>query len=221
MDHTNSIVRFFIALEVYSQFVRNLEFVDKEQKQEHLRECLNAWEMVVRGFLSGLREVTQEAKQKIVNKDKPDGQDLALARAADYVESLMKCFFPTYIAELAYQRLGTEKLVDFVEEIASDQSTHTLQRLMAGFILLELAPERGLAQLRNLSEGRDTNDWIVSAIAQRLYAYYSTRPLSVKLKESFENLVSNLQLRLSGERAQMKGKVLADIRKHAFKEGQD
>jgi hypothetical protein len=58
-------MRFYLALEMYSQFVRNLEFVDRDIKRSHLLESLAGWEKSLRGTLSTVKQGMDELKEDI------------------------------------------------------------------------------------------------------------------------------------------------------------
>jgi hypothetical protein len=222
VDKKSVVVKFFIALELYGQFIRNLEFIDKEEKQTHLRECFLAWEKALRGTFSVFAEVVQELK-----KDIPDDKSSAdpikkvqIVKLVDSVETILKSLFPTTLADMAYHTLGSEKLIEFIDELASEAGTSNTYKLLCLFVLLELSPERGLDRLRTLIELDNVDNWVLSAVTQRLFAYYRTRPLSDRLRGEFENLVADVQIRLAGGKIKksQRGAVLTKIKEQAFRD---
>jgi hypothetical protein len=54
-------IEFYTALGMYSEFIRNLEFADKELKRTHLENCLGYWELALRGWLQVLKEAMPNA----------------------------------------------------------------------------------------------------------------------------------------------------------------
>jgi hypothetical protein len=124
---------------------------------------------------------------------------------------------PTVASTLAYQNLGSEKLIDLIEEIAHDGSNSAFRRLLCGFILLELDALSGFNMIESLSD-EITEKWFVHIVTQRLFQYYSTRPLSSSLRGRFEELVSKLEIRLRGRKPQAKDQVLVELKKHVFLE---
>jgi hypothetical protein len=213
-DRSSLVVRYYVALELYSRFIRNLEFIDKEEKQAHLRECFLGWEKVTRGVLTALTESIPEIvkdipEDKAINENVPK-----IVKLMEYIESILKTIIPTAISDIAYRTLGSEKLVEFIDEIANDANEPKMLKLLCGFVLLELAPDIGLKCLRKLSEAGP--GWITSAITQKLHMYYVTRPLSGNLKQRFEDLVADLQLRLTDGKKAQKGHLLAQLKKQAY-----
>ncbi|BAL13190.1 MULTISPECIES: hypothetical protein [Bradyrhizobium] len=45
---------------------------------------------------------------------------------------------PTIVAEIAYQSLGSEKLVDFIDEQIRSEKTSAIRTLLCSFMLLEI-----------------------------------------------------------------------------------
>ena len=217
IDRGGALIQYMGALELYSHFIRNLEFVDKEQKQFHLRECFIAWERTLRGMLSVLVEAIREIRNDIQEGKGDIPKD---PKVIDFVESLMASFFPSLLSQEIYRALGSEKLAEFVEELACDIEQPPTFQLLCLFVLLELNAPRGFQLLREFSERDNTEDWMFVAITQRLFAYYSSRPLSLGLRGQFENLVADIQMRLAGGKRGGfdRGRAIVEMKRHSFKE---
>jgi hypothetical protein len=78
---------------------------------------------------------------------------------------------PSFVAERAYRRLGSETLIDFIDEIIEDENSESLRKL-----LLELSPERAIDRISALVDSQGVERWFLAIITQRPYSYYSTRP---------------------------------------------
>jgi hypothetical protein len=134
---SNRLIQFSMAVDMYSEFIRNLEFVDREIKADHLEYCLSCWETILRGFLSSLKEAIDdfvgdlekggEGRSKVVvAKVSGKASSIApanLAKLFRFVEGSIKHFMPTIVAEIAYQNLGSEKLIDFIDEQIRSEKT--------------------------------------------------------------------------------------------------
>jgi len=222
VDRSGNLIKHFVALELYSQFIRNLEFIDKEQKRVHLRECFLGWERALKNWLAVISEVMPDVK-KDIPENKGGEEKLTKAQMEklfDILEFFMITVAPTSFADMAYRTMGSEKLVEFVDELGTESEASTVFKLLCFFVLLELSPERGFERLRAFAEAKKADQWVFDAIIQRLFAYYRTRPLSDKLRGKFENLVADLQLQLSGGKPKrdQRGVVLSEIKKKRFKE---
>jgi hypothetical protein len=85
--------------------------------------------------------------------------------------------------------------------------------------LLELSPERAIDRLATMVATGKFDRWFLSIVTQRLYAYYTTRPLGNKVKQKFEKLTADLELRMAGKtaRGNEKGFLMNKMKKKAFK----
>jgi predicted MPP superfamily phosphohydrolase len=68
VDRSSAVIQYHEALELYSQLIRNLEFVDKDKKEEHLRECFFAWDRSLRAALSILQEAISDIRTEVLEK---------------------------------------------------------------------------------------------------------------------------------------------------------
>jgi hypothetical protein len=143
-----------------------------------------------------------------------------LTKLIGFIEAIMVGFFPTFLSVVVYRAMGSEKLVEFVEDLGSDASTSVLFRLLCLFVLLELNAARGLERLRKFTEQNDAQDWMFIAVTQRLFAFYMSRPLSSQVQGQFENLVADLQIKLAGGKSARidKGKAIAKIKRQIFQD---
>jgi hypothetical protein len=147
-----------------------------------------------------------------------------LSKILVFVETIEKFIVPTIFSDAIYQSLGSEKLVNIIDELVeADQSV--LAGILGVFVLLELDPDRGLDRLTDLiRSARGADKWLLPTITQRLYYYYATRTVSAKIRTKFENLIAEIQARLAGQPALSgyKGRVLQDLRKRSLeKEDKD
>ncbi|WP_084299025.1 metallophosphoesterase [Bradyrhizobium sp. WSM1743] len=230
---SNRIIKFSMAVEMYSEFIRNLEFVDKEVKTAHLEHCLSCWETILRGFLSGLKEVIDDFVHDLenggqgsskavvarVNKKAGNFAPERLAQLFRFIEGSLKHLMPTVVAEIAYQNLGSEKLVDFIDEQIRSEKMSAIRKLLCCFILLEVEAPLAISRISEFYGSEETPRWVTAVITQRLYSYYQQRPLAGKMRTNFEDLVVKLEMRLAGEsRPRARGTYLSALKKKAFKE---
>jgi predicted MPP superfamily phosphohydrolase len=219
-------IAYYVALEMYSQFLRNLEFVDRDAKALHLRRCLDAWELTLIHAFSIMKGAMNDVKEDVRTGPRHTGEGMSVEKRIhlmEVIEEVIKYLLPTIVAGLAYRSLGSEKLTDFIDEIAADSSVDELQRLICVFILLELDPARAIGRLGELADSGEFDRWTIGAVTQRLFAHYTSRPLSAELQARFEGLVAELELGLSGQssRRDAKGKIVQQMKRRVFKEGKD
>ena len=201
------------ALNLYSQFIRNLEFADREDKEEHLEACIDYWEESVVVLLSVSREIFAK-----ISKDGDQKRPEDFTAAVELIESVVKEVMPAFIALNMYNELASEKLADLLDNIVSRATLSTLRGLMCAFVLLEIRPEQALRRVRE--QYKSFNMWTAGAVTHRLYNFYEIRPLSEKLRPGFETLVADLETsigRLKDGRAS-KGAFLQNLQRHAFRE---
>ncbi|WP_439402441.1 metallophosphoesterase [Bradyrhizobium sp. DASA03068] len=225
---SNRVIKFSMAVEMYSEFIRNLEFVDKEVKTAHLEHCLTCWETILRGFLSGLKEAIDDLIHDIHNggevaaKVNKKGGTLSpekLSQLFRFIEGTIKHVMPTIVAEIAYQNLGSEKLVDFIDEQIRSEKTSAIRTLLCSFMLLEIDSSLAITRISEFYGSEDTPRWVTAVITERLYSYYRQRPLAGATRKKFEELVVTLEMRLAGEsRPRVRGNYLSALKKKAFKE---
>jgi hypothetical protein len=216
------ILHFYLALEMYSQCVRNLEFVDRDIKRQHLQECLAGWEKALRGNLYAIKEAFRALEKQIPDSGLVD-EELTEEKVIKFLKSLEALFrgvMPSFISVYVYQNLGSEKLTDLLGELAEDPSVPVFRRLLCGFVLLELDALNGINRIEALCNSVDEK-WLVHIVTQRLFQYYRSRPLSQALRNRFEELVSNLEIRVRGEKPAARGQVITELKKHAFSDGRD
>ena len=200
------------ALNLYSQFIRNLEFADREDKEAHLATCIDHWEQSVFLYLSVTRQIF--AKIRDHDQTSPEG----VIKAVELIESLVKEIMPAFIALDVYNELASEKLADLLDDIVDKATLSTLRGLICAFVLLEIRPELVLRRIKE--QYKSFNTWTAGAVTHRLYNFYRSRPLSEKLRPGFETLVAELETligRLKDGRAS-KGAFLQNLHKHAFRE---
>lgn len=231
-----SVRRFMMALEMYSQLVRNLEFVDRDVKEQHFAACMKFWNLAFRGYLSAIHTVLTEFKHEASaiqskeaesanakdasGKGKKKGRYHTVEELIDFVEASLKTRIPTMMAELAYHSIGSEKLAEVILDFASKQPIESPIRLISVFVLIEIAPERAIGLLKEDRAIPQKARWVTGAIVQRLYAYYATRPIPEYLASQFESLLAELELEIAGKpsRGDAKGRLIEHIRKQAYKE---
>ena len=227
---SDDVLRFYVALEMYSEFIRNLEFADKAQKRLHLDLCLGFWEKTLRGWMSSLKEAIENINEDLdpggepktikINAKKRGASPGDWKKLISYVESVMKYVLPSVISELAYHNVGSEKLVDFIGEIADDPKTPDLRKVLCTFMLLELSAERAIAKMSAIVDEDGHDRWILTVMTHRLFAYYRTRPLAKNVRTKFENLLVTMEMKLSGKssKGKLKGLFLTEVQKQAFQD---
>lgn len=124
------IVKFGDALELYSQFIRNLEFADREEKRRHLAACMEGWVEVMTGVYNGLRVLFGELRADFNGSvaERANGTK-QIHQMLDDFESQGRCLIPSIISRTAHHNLGSEKLFDFIDEIAADAERDKFARL--------------------------------------------------------------------------------------------
>jgi hypothetical protein len=203
------------ALNLYSQFIRNLEFADREDKETHLKACIDCWEELAILLLSATREVFAR-----ITKDNEGTKRKGFSEITVLIESVVKEVMPVFVATNMYNELASEKLAELLDEIVGSETLSTLRGLMCAFILLELRPEQALSRIKEQYKSFDM--WTAGAVTHRLYDFYQSRPLSDKLRPKFEALVIDLEASIG--RLEVTGRTksffLQSLHKHAFREDQ-
>jgi len=139
-----------------------------------------------------------------------------------YAETYVKSVVPTVLSDMMYHCLGSEKLVDILDQTMKEMADVGVCGLISGFVLLELDTSRGLERLAGLAADDRADMWVVDAITQRLYSYDTSRPLPTSLRGKSESLLADLEMKAKGiarnTRRGIKGQVLEQVKKKAFKE---
>ncbi|UQR62251.1 hypothetical protein LRP30_36600 [Bradyrhizobium sp. C-145] len=214
---------YFIVLELYSELLRNLEFVDRAQKKEHLHYCLSFWDKGLRGVLSSFKEVLEELRRDLESDPQLKDKE-PLIKAVIYFEETVAFAWPAALSDIAYQNIGSEKLAELLDEVSRETEFSLLRRLFSLFILLELDPSRAIKRFTEISSEPNVDRWVKNAMVLRLFAYYRTHPLSATLRGQFKTLVADLELQLRPitGKGRVKGKIISEIQKLAYKgDGKD
>ncbi|WP_200890028.1 hypothetical protein [Bradyrhizobium japonicum] len=104
---------------------------------------------------------------------------------------------PTIVAEIAYRSLGSEKLVDFIDEQIRSEKTSAIRTLLCSFMLLEIDSSLAITRISEFYGSEDAPRWVTAVITERLYSYYRQRPLAGATRKKFEELVVTLEMRLA------------------------
>ena len=220
-NQPGTVERFFITLELYSELLRNLEFVDREEKKEHLSYCLSFWDKGLRGVLSSFKDVLGGLQRDLASNT-ANNENEALIKAITYFEETVAFAWPAALSDIAYQNIGSEKLIELLDDVSQETGLAVLRRLFSLFILLELDPSRAIKRFAEISAEPNTDRWAKNAIVLRLFAYYRTHPLSVTVRSQFETLVADLELQLRPVtgKGKVKGQIISEIQKLAYKDGE-
>lgn len=208
----SDVAKFLRQLEVYSQFVRNLEFVDNNDKREHLNNCLEYWVVNVRGMSSDFKSVFEELNKEL-KQTAEEGEELSKAeQIVSDLETRLKFSIPTITSTLAHHFVGSEKLAELLEEIAVGDHQETMKRLLANFILLEVDPERAIRVMKGTHwSAMMSIKWVPEVVEERLHKYYQERHLPEPLRSQFVDLIATIESRLAKSglaKGRMKGLLI-------------
>ncbi|RYZ92735.1 MAG: hypothetical protein EOP06_03375 [Proteobacteria bacterium] len=203
-ENISNVRRFTDALEVYTRFIRNLEFADSSDKRLHLDHCLNLWEQHTKLLISGLNEAFREMRDDIATDPKVDDEIRDdITQIATDIENQVKCMIPALVATSLYESIGTEKLSIIIKHAAENQESTLLKRLLASFVLLDIDPSKGMELMSSDGWHRSmNNDWVCSVVETRLHKYYLEQHLAGTLRQKFERLVAAIEARLTGTKFQ-------------------
>lgn len=216
-------VRFYEAVQLYSNVIRNMEFADSEQKEVHTAHCMRAWGQFVANVFTGveavfgeLRESVSEIAQELDGTSAEERKTIEKELSdlvADY-ETQMKHFIVPGASMIAYHNIGSEKLTEFMVSIANDETKLKMERVLSVSIVLELDPSLALDTLSG-SKWKQSMDsrWISEVLESRLYRYYLDRPMSDALNSKFVNVIADLAVSISGGN---KSAVIQSLQKDAL-----
>ncbi|MBY3043685.1 metallophosphoesterase [Rhizobium leguminosarum] len=209
---------FITALEVYTNFIRNIEFADSTDKTRHLDHCFDLWELHTKLLFSGLNDVFVEIREDMqTDPEVPDDIREDIVQISKDVENQVKSIIPRMVSIGIYHRLGTEKLTHLIRDIAENNRNSKLKRILASFVLMDIDPSKSMEMMSSgmwydtMNEG-----WINSMVESKLHQYYLEQHLTGELRTKFERFVATLETRLTGtkfESDRMKGFVVQRLGK--------
>ncbi len=86
-----------------------------------LSACIDYWAELEAGVFSGLRELFADLRADFANVADPKTKALVATMLEDF-EVQARCWIPSAVSLMLHHHGGSEKLVDFVDEIASDNA---------------------------------------------------------------------------------------------------
>jgi len=203
-EQISNVRKFTDALEVYTRFIRNLEFADSADKSSHLNHCLDLWEKQTKLLITGLSDAFGDMREDIATDPKlTDDVREDITQIATDVENQVKCIIPAMIATNLYESIGTEKLSGMIKKAAENQESSLIKRLLAAFVLLDVDPTKAMELMSSDKWHRSMNEeWVSSMIESRLHKYYHEQHLAGSLRSKFEQLVAAIETRLTGTKFQ-------------------
>ncbi|MDF8357567.1 hypothetical protein [Ensifer adhaerens] len=220
-EQISNLRKFTDALEVYTRFIRNLEFADSADKRVHLNHCLDLWEQQTKLLITGLNDALGDMKDDIAtdpNIDDDARKDII--QIANDVENQVKCLIPAMVATALYESIGTEKLSAIIKQAAENQENSLLKRVLSSFVLLDIDPSKAMEMMSSDKWHRSmSEEWVSSMIESRLHKYYHEQHLAGSLRTKFEKLVAAIEARLVGtkfESDRMKDVVVKRLSKSAI-----
>lgn len=196
-DKLASALDFVASLEVYTNFIRNIEFADSTDKAIHLSHCFDLWELQARALLSGLYEVFNDIRDDI-GVDPEISEDLKkdMALISQEIEAQAKVIIPRLISSEIYNALGTEKLGHLIEEVAKDAANTKLKRVLAAFVLLHVHPGKAMDLMSSRHWHESMNDqWVDGMVEGKIYQYYLEHHLVGSVRKQFEEFIAALESR--------------------------
>ncbi|MBG6202694.1 putative MPP superfamily phosphohydrolase [Labrenzia sp. EL_13] len=200
-----SVVRAFVSvLEIYTSFIRNIEFADNVDKVKHLDKCFDFWELHIKSLLSGLSDSFVEVREELeTDPEVPDQFRDDIVQMSKDVESQVKWLLPRIVSNEIYKKLGSEKLVHLIQGVAECKDNSVLKRILASFILMDIDPICAMDMMSSKSWTDTMSDeWIIGMIESKLHQYYLEQHLTGERRKKFEKFVSTLEARLKGNKFQ-------------------
>jgi hypothetical protein len=220
-EQISNVRKFTDALEVYTRFIRNLEFADSADKRAHLNHCLDLWEQHTKLLITGLNDALGDMKDDIATDPNLDDERRKdIIQIANDIENQVKCFIPAMVATNLSECIGTEKLSNIVKQAAENLENSLLKRLLSSFVLLDIDPSKAMEMMSSDKWHRSmSEEWISSMLESRLHRYYHEQHLAGSLRTKFEQLVAAIEARLVGtkfESDRMKDVVVKRLSKSAI-----
>lgn len=189
---------FISSLEVYTNFIRNIEFADSVVKIEHLNYCFDLWEAQLKLLYSGLHEVFTEIREDMqTDPEVPDEIREDIVIISRDIEIEAKILVPRLVSSEIYSQLGTEKLEHLIEEIAEGSKYSKLKRVLAAFVLLHTNPAKAMKLMSSNKWHATMNDkWIDGMVESKIYQYYLEQHLAGELRLQFENFIVSLEAKV-------------------------
>ena len=135
-----------------------------------------------------------------------------LIKVKALMEDVLKISLPLAIENIALENIGTTKLKSIIEGGFEDGSGEEFSRFFSVFLYCDLRLP-GLQNVLNnyCTDAKDKS--LLKIIFFKLLYYYRFRYFSSSLDPFFENILSDINIRLNGGSKSRKGAIIQELKK--------
>ncbi|MFW9990081.1 MAG: metallophosphoesterase [Candidatus Odinarchaeota archaeon] len=198
---------FVTNLTLTSRVVRNCDQLeDSELTKNVLETCVNYWSTLMTFFMY------------LIQKKIDEGDELN-EEISDEAIYFFKIVTPIIFQFIIHENLGSEKLERYLELETENKQDELVNRLLFTFLYSDLKLPNYLKKIKDFVKRARKNKYVLEVIFFKLFMYFLLRKLDSSERREIENLIAELQLKITGTGKRKKGLVISRLRKKASKKG--
>lgn len=199
--------KYFATLDLYGRAIRNSEFIEVAEKRKHAKNFLDIWTRAIVTFIDAARKFSNEVQERRKDRGRamPDQQ-------MEIIGHFINIIIPVIASNLVYEQIGTEKLIPVFHEILSVESEGVGRKVLTAFVLLDLRQSGWDKHWRGFIKDFRKNKYVMRLCVEKLWFHYKTRPLSSTERQTYENLIGDIEISL-GLPKLGKGKFISELKR--------
>lgn len=208
----NDMNAFISTLLIFGNCVKNLEFIDKQEK-------ISAFHLYIDGLCVLFAIMINKTEERfnsiieLINNSDIDSEEKRneMQKIENHANDIIKISIPLYIQNIALENIGTSKL-KLVFEDSIDNTNDEFKLFFSLFTYCDLRIN-GLRNQLSKYVKKDHSKSLLKIIFFKLMYYYRFRYFSSSLDKFLEDSLADINIKLHNDNYFAKGKMIGEIKK--------
>lgn len=198
------------TLQIFGNCIKNLEFIDIEEKHEAFCDYLLGLSIILALMKQGAEmNCEQEIKEMLEAPEEYSDKDIEELKRI--TNDFIKIALPICIQNIALDNIGTIKLKSTYEAVMRSNDATPFYRFFSTFILCDLRVPGVGDIIKNYLAGITDKSLLKIAFFKLMY-YYQLRYFDGEFDHILESELSNINLKLNGQPKFAKSEVIKQLR---------
>lgn len=198
------------TLQIFGNCIKNLEFIDIEEKHEAFCDYLRGLSIILALMKQGAEmNCEQEIKEMLEAPEEYSDKDIEELKRI--TNDFIKIALPICIQNIALDNIGTIKLKSTYEAVMRSNEATPFYRFFSTFILCDLRVPGVGDIIKNYLAGITDKSLLKIAFFKLMY-YYQLRYFDGEFDHILESELSNINLKLNGQPKFAKSEVIKQLR---------
>jgi predicted MPP superfamily phosphohydrolase len=199
---------YIVTLELYGRVIRNLEFIEVNEKKKHVDIFLNGWAR----FIAWYGNSWKPRLEKILSETETSDREIT-EHKEEIAEFVAKVVMPMVFLAILEGAVATAKLEPVLEAKIRDKAAEPASRFISLCMLLGLRSDSSAGLWKQMWEEQRENAYLGTLLFAKLSMYYMVTPMDKREKEGLERLISEIVVMDYRYPKRMKGHVISNLRK--------